>query len=56
MIRESMAGSLWPYCRGDITNFESFRFKARITGRTPAAGNMRHVEVAVPLKQYLSNF
>ena len=53
------SGSLWQYHKDepndDITNFESFKFKARITGRTPAAGNAKSVEIVVPLK-YLSNF
>ena len=34
---------------------ESFKFKIRITGKTPAAGNTKDVEIIVPLK-YLRNF
>ena len=34
---------------------ESFKSKIRITGKTPAAGNTKDVETAVPLK-YLSGF
>ena len=34
---------------------ESFKSKIRITGKTPAAGNTKDVEIIVPLK-YLSNF
>ena len=53
------SGSLWQYYRDDpndnITQSESFKFKIKITGRTPAAGNTKDVEIAVPLK-YLSNF
>ena len=39
----------------NITDSESFKFKERITGRTPAAGNTKDAEIAVPLK-YSSNF
>ena len=50
---------LWQYFRDEpnatITDSESFKFKARITGRFPVAGNTKNVEIAVPLK-YLSNF
>ena len=34
---------------------KSFKFKIKITGKTPAAGNTKDVEIIVPLK-YLSNF
>ena len=37
------------------TESESFKFKARITRSTPAAGNIKDVVIAVPLK-FLSNF
>ena len=53
------SGSLWQYYKDDpndnITNSESFKFKVKITGKTPAAGNTKDVEIIVPLK-YLSNF
>ena len=53
------SGSLWQYYKDDpndnITQSESFKSKTRITGRTPAAGNTKDVEIIVPLK-YLSNF
>ena len=39
----------------NITDSESFKFKAVITDRTPADGNTKGVEIAVRLK-YLSNF
>ena len=39
----------------NITQSESFESKIKITGKTPAAGNTKHVEIIVPLK-YLSNF
>ena len=54
-----ISGSLWQYYKDDpnnnITNSESFKFKIKITGKTPAAGNTKDVEIIVPLK-YLSNF
>ena len=53
------SGSLWQYYRDDpndnITKSESFRFKIKRAGKTPAAGNIKDVEIAVLLK-YLSNF
>ena len=52
-------GCLWQYYRdvpNDIlTNSESFTFKRKITGKTPADGNRKDVQIAVPL-EYLSNF
>ena len=51
--------SLWQYYKDDSNNntmqSESFKFKIKITGTTPAAGNAKGVEIIVPLK-YLSNF
>ena len=53
------SGSLWQYYRDDpndnITESESFKYKIKITAKTPAAGNIKDIETAVPLK-YLSNF
>ena len=53
------SGSLWQYYKenpnDNITQFESFKSKAKITGKTPAAGNTKEVELILPLK-YLSNF
>ena len=53
------SGCLWQYYKDDpndnITESELFKSKTRITGRTPAAGNTKDVEIIVPLK-YLSNF
>ena len=53
------SGSLWQYYRDypndNITQFESLKYKTKITGKTPAAGNAKDVKIAVPLK-YLSNF
>ena len=37
------------------TQSESFKSKIEITGKTPAAGNTKDVEIIVPLK-YLSSF
>ena len=53
------SGSLWQYYKenpnDNITQFESFKSKTKITGKTPAAGNTKEVELILPLK-YLSNF
>ena len=53
------SGSLWQYYKDDPNNnladSESFKSKVKITGKTPAAGNTKDVEIMVPLK-YLSNF
>ena len=52
-------GSLWQYYKDDPNNnimqSESFKPKIKITGKTPAEGNTKDVEIIVPLK-YLSNF
>ena len=39
----------------NLANSKSFKSKIKITGRTPAGGNEKDVEIMVPLK-YLSNF
>ena len=31
---------------------ESFKYKIKITGKTPAAGNTKGIEIAVPLKDF----
>ena len=53
------SGSLWQYYKDDPNNnladSESFKSKIKITGKTPADGNTKDVEIMVPLK-YLSNF
>ena len=53
------SGSLWKYYRDkpndNLTDSESFKFKMKMTGKTPAVGNEKDVEIVVPLK-YLSNF
>ena len=44
--------SLWQYYRDDpnhnVTQSESFKFTIKITGKTPAAGNTKDDEIAVP--------
>ena len=53
------SGSLWQNCRdelhNDLTDSESFQSKTKIIGNTPAVGNTKNVEIAIPLK-YLSSF
>ena len=53
------SGSLWQYYRDEpndiLADSESFKYKVKITGKTPAAGNTKDVEIIVRLK-YLSNF
>ena len=53
------SGSLWQYYKVDpndnIADSESFKYKVKITGKTPDNGNTKDVEVIAPLK-YLSNF
>ena len=51
--------SLWQYYKDDpndnLANSESFKYKVKITGKTPTEDNTKDVEIIVPLK-YLSNF
>ena len=42
-------------CDNITEMIQTIIFKIKITGKTPAAGNIKDVEIAVPLK-YLSNF
>ena len=53
------SGSLWQYYRDEpndnLADSESSKSKIKITGKTPAAGNEKDVEIMVPLK-YISNF
>ena len=53
------SGSLWQYYKDDPNNnladSESFKYKVKITGKTPDDRNTKNVEIIVPLK-YLSNF
>ena len=50
---------MWQYYIDDpnnnITQSESFKFKIKISGKTPAVGNRKDVQIAHPLK-HLSNF
>ena len=52
-------GSLWKCYKDDpndnTTESESFKSKIKITGKTPAAGNTKEVEIITSLN-YLSNF
>ena len=51
------SGSLWQYYKDEpndnLANSESSKYKLKITGRTPADGNTKDVEITLPLK-YLS--
>ena len=53
------SGRSWQYYRDDpaatILNSESFKSIIKITGKTPADGNVKDVEITLPLK-YLSHF
>ena len=53
------SGPLWQYYKDEpndnLADYESFKSKIKITGKTPNDGNERDVEIMVPLK-YLSNF
>ena len=53
------SGSLWQYYKDkpndNLANSESFKSKIKITGNTPADGNIKNVEIILPLK-CLSNF
>ena len=53
------SGSLWQYYKNEpnnnITNSESFKYKTKITEKSPAAGNRKDVQIAKPSK-LLSNF
>ena len=46
------SGSWWQQCKDDpnddVTQSESFKFKIKITGKTPAAVNTKDIEIAVP--------
>ena len=53
------SGSLWQHYKDEPNNnlvdSELFKSKVKITGKTPAAGNTKDVEIMGPLK-HLSNF
>ena len=50
---------MWQYYRDEpihnLADSESFKFKVKKAGKTPATGNKKYVEIMVPLK-YFSNF
>ena len=49
-----ISGSLWQYYKDEpndnLVDSESFKFKAKITRKTPAASNKKDVEIIVPLR------
>ena len=51
--------NLWQFYKDEpndnIADFESFKYKVKITGKAPADRNTKNVEIIVPLK-YLSSF
>ena len=53
------SGNLWQYYRDEpndnLTDSKSFKSKIKMTGKTPAAGNEKDIEIMALLK-YLSNF
>ena len=53
------SGSLCQYYKDDpndnLEDSESFKYKVKVTGKTPDNGNTKDVKIFVPLK-YLSNF
>ena len=55
MTSESLRQYYRDDSNGTITESKWFKYKIKITGKTPATGNTKDVEIAVPLK-YLSNF
>ena len=53
-----ISGSLWQYHKvdsnGNITDSESFKFRARTIGRTPAADNTKDAKIVVSLNNFLN--
>ena len=53
------SGSLWQYYNDEpsdnVTDYESFKSKIKITGNTPADSHTKNVEIMAPLK-YSRNF
>ena len=53
------SGSLWQYYKDEpndnLTDSESFKSKIKITGKTSADGDIKDLDIVLPLKQ-LSNF
>ena len=54
-----ISGGLWQYYKDhpndNLADSESFKYKVKISGKTPNNGNMKDLEITVPLK-YLSKF
>ena len=54
------SGSFWQYYKDDpydtLANSESFKSKVKITGNTPADGNIRDVEIIVQVKYGSNSF
>ena len=52
-------GGLWQYYKDEpndnLANSQSFKSKVKITGNTPAGGNIKDVKIIVPLEN-LSKF
>ena len=48
------SGSLWQYSKDELTDSESFKSNIKMTGNTPTDGNIKDIEIIVPLK-YLNN-
>ena len=49
------SGHLWKFYKDEPKDSESFKYKIKITGNTPAHGTTKGVEIILPLK-YLSKF
>ena len=49
-----ISGSLWQYYRDEpndnLADSESFKYKIKVTGKIPATGNEKDVEIMLPLK------
>ena len=54
------SGSLWQYYKDEpndnLADSESFKSKVKITGNTPADGNIRDVEIIVQVKYGSNSF
>ena len=54
------SGTLWQYYKyktsDNLTDSESFKSKAKITGNTPADGNIKDIEIIAPLKYLISSW
>ena len=53
---QEVYGNIIRLCQyANVTYYEKFKFKARITESTPVDSNAKDLEIAVPLK-YVTNF